>query len=535
MGSKYIIGLDYGTLSARAVVVSSEDGKVMGEQVINYAHGVITNKLPDGTVIPDSYALAYPQDYRDALMKSVRDAVAKSGVSKDDIIGIGIDATTYTMVPSLNDGTVVCELDGFASEPMAYIKLWKHSAALPQSERVQRLYDEKGMFQSLRRYADVCNCQFAIPKLLETWEKAPAVFERAERFCDLGDWLAALLTGEKYHSLYSASFKEMWSEEIQWPKKEELDALSQGFGEAFYEKVAAEVHDYETPWGYLLPEMAEKLGLNPGIAVATPMGDGSIPGVYFCVNEPHSIAVTVGTSLAMSFTADEKREMKGINGLGFGGIVPGRWSYDAGTPCAGDMLGWFIEHMVPQDTVGKAKAEGKNVHSYLCELAKIEPWKNTLTVLDWWNGNRCILSDMSLRGNILGLGLSTTTADMYCAFIQSIGCSIRTILEHFSANGIDFDDIILCGGIPQKNSFIVEQIASITGRSVKVSRETQLTAVSSAILGAVAAGTDIREAVKNMTGRGYTVVEADTVHKAEYDVLYRRWKQYHDLISSAKI
>ena len=531
MENKYIIGLDFGTLSARALVVSCEDGTVMGEQVVSYAHGVITEKLPDGTAIPADYALADPQDYRNALVESIRGAVAKSGVRREDIIALGIDATTYTMVPSLADGTAVCELDGFASEPMAYIKLWKHNAALPQSDRVQKLFDEEGMFPVLKRYGSVCNCQFALPKLLETWEKAPAVFAAAEHFYDLGDWLAALLTGKRYHSLYSASYKELWSEETQWPKKEELDALSPGFGAAFYEKAAGEVRGYEAPWGSLLPEMAEKLGLNPGIAVASPMGDGSIPGVYFCIKEPRSIAVTVGTSLAMSFTTDEKTEMKGINGFSFGGIVPGRWSYDAGTPCAGDMLSWFVGHMVPQDTAEKARAENKSIHACLAELAGAEPWNNGLTVLDWWNGNRCILSDMSLRGSILGLGLATTTADMYCAFVQSIACSIRTILEHFHANGIDFDDVILCGGIPQKNRFLVEQIASIAGRSIKVSRETQLTAISAAILGAMAAGIDIREAAQRMTNKEYIHVEPDTAHKAEYDALYRRWKQYHDLLS----
>ena len=155
MENKYIIGLDFGTLSARALVVSCEDGTVMGEQVVSYAHGVITEKLPDGTAIPADYALADPQDYRNALVESIRGAVAKSGVRREDIIALGIDATTYTMVPSLADGTAVCELDGFASEPMAYIKLWKHNAALPQSDRVQQLFDGEGMFPVLKRYGSV--------------------------------------------------------------------------------------------------------------------------------------------------------------------------------------------------------------------------------------------------------------------------------------------------------------------------------------------------------------------------------------------
>jgi len=530
----YTIGIDFGTLSARAVVVSCKTGKVISESVVVYSQGVITGTLPDGTRIPESYALAWAQDYRQALINSVKGAVEKSGVASD-IIGIGIDATTYTMIPCLKDGTVLSELDEFCAEPMAYIKLWKHQGAKSQAERIEAFFKQKGFFPVLKRYGGTCNCEFAVPKLLETYEKAPHVFEKADVICDLGEWLSLLLTGHSVHSVFSAGFKSMWHEEFGWPEKEQLEELSPGFGEGLYAKFAGELNNFERPCGYLTAKMAELLGLRAGIPVATPMGDGSTPGVYFCIKEPNAVAITVGTSIAVAFADDKKHEIDGINGVTFGGIVPGRWSYDAGTPCAGDMLDWFCKFMVPKETFDLAAAENKGIHTFLSEKASRQPWSNPLSVLDWWNGNRSVLNDMSLRGSILGLGLSTDTADMYGAFIQSIACSIRTILKHLDNNGLHFEEIILCGGMPGKNRFLVEQIASILGKRVKVSNETQLTAVSSAILGAVAAGIDIHEAVQHMTSSEYAVIESDTTHRTEYDVIYHRWKRYHDVLSSSPL
>ncbi len=526
----YAIGIDYGTLSARAVVVSCASGQVMGESVAIFPHGVVTGNLPDGTPLPADAALAEPQDYKDALVKSIRGALEKSGVSPDEIIGIGIDATAYTMVPCLSDGTVVSELPGFEKHPMAYIKLWKHHAAAGQADRIQALYENEGKFAVLENYAGTCNCEYALPKLLETYEEDRAVFDATERFCDLGEWLALLLTGKQVHSLYSAGFKGLWSEKTGWPEKDELDALADGFAAAFFAKFAGEISDYSAPCGVLKKAAAERLGLKAGIPVAVPMGDGSTPGLYFCAKEPKTIAITVGTSMAMSFTSDEKMTIGGINGVTFGGMVPGRWSYDAGTPCAGDMLDWFCKAMVPSEISAQAEAKGKGLHEYLSEQADKESWSNSVTVLDWWNGNRCVLNNMALRGNVLGMGLSTTTADLYCAFVQSIACSIRIILEHFAANGLPFDKIVLCGGIPLKNGFLVRQIASVLGRPVEVSEETLLTAVSSAILGAMAGGMEMGEAIENMASAGCMTVEPDAAHGKQYDEIYGRWKHYHDLL-----
>ena len=530
MKNRYVIGIDYGTLSARAAVVSCEDGSIAGEAEVYYPHGVITGALADGTPLGENYALADAGDYRSSLFECIREAVINSGLDRDSICGIGIAATTYTMVPCLSDGTVISELEGFASRPMAYIKLWKHHGALLQAERIKRLHDERGFFPVLDYYGNACNCEFAVPKLLETYEEDPEVFARADFFCDLGEWLALLLTGKRRLSLYSAGFKGMWSREGGWPAMTELEELSPGFSRGFSEKFAGDIADYGSPFGTLTESCAAVLGLNPGIPVAVPTGDGSSPGLYYCINNPDFIAITPGTSVAMSFTAPDCHRIEGINGTVYGGIVPGQWSYDAGTPCAGDMLDWFCRHMVPPETVKKAEESGLDIHGYLSQAASAGPWENRLTVLDWFNGNRSILNNMSLRGGILGLSLETSTGELYCAFIQSIACSLRTVLEHLEACGIGKKQPVLCGSMPLKNSFLTGQIASVLGREVYVSKAARPTAVSAAILASTAAGNDIHEAARKMASAEYITVKPDSSHRREYEELYRRWRRYHDLL-----
>ena len=84
--------------------------------------------------------------------------------------------------------------------------------------------------------------------------------------------------------------------------------------------------------------MARTLALNQGIPVAASIGDGSVPGIYYCIKEPNALALTYGTSIATSFNNNTLHEIAGINGVVKDGIVKGYYCYDAGQPCAGDIL-----------------------------------------------------------------------------------------------------------------------------------------------------------------------------------------------------
>lgn len=317
---KTVIGLDFGTLSARAALVSCSDGQVLASSEYVYPHGVIGGELPNGRRIPDEYALADAADYREALVHCIRGVSSVSDIS--GLKGICVAATTYTMVPCLQDGFTLTE-NGYENEPHAYIKLWKHHGAKKQADRNEKLHEATGGLPTIENYGGAVNCEWALPKLLETYEEAPEIFAETYRFCDLGEWLTWQLTGEPVNSLYSAGFKGMWTPEEGFPQRDILNQLADGFGEAFYSSFAGAVSEYGEPCGYVSSEMAVLLGIPEGVPVAAPNGDGSAPGVCFCVNDPDAIAVTLGTSIAMAFLNARHVPVSGINGVVKDGIVPG--------------------------------------------------------------------------------------------------------------------------------------------------------------------------------------------------------------------
>ena len=528
--SKIYLGLDFGTLSARAIVVRLADGRIMGEASYVYPHGVLTAALPCGLILPEQYALAVPGDYSAALRYCIGKAIEDSGIKREEISGVGISATTYTMVSCDESGTPMCENPKYAAEPMAYIKLWKHHGAAAQAEKMSEIHRQTQGFPVSNRYGYCFNCEWAVPKLLESFEKAPELFNDTARFCDLGEWLSWQLTGEPVLSKYSAGFKGLWAEELGYPDGDVLDMLGSGFAAALREKFMASPCGYERACGYVSKKAAELFGLPEGIPVASPMGDGSAPGVCFGITNPDSISITVGTSIAMAFLSDTLVEMKGINGVVKDGIVPGKYGYDAGQPCAGDMLDWFIKKLLLSD---ERNQPGKqNIHTYLTDLSmKKGPWKNPLTVLDWWNGNRSVLNNNALRGSIIGLSLTTETEDIYTAMIQGLACGSRRVIDEMKKNGICFDKAILCGGMSRKNPLVREQYANLLGLPVVYAETSQITALSSAMLAAIADGIPVQKAAECLSPSLRTVAP-DPEHREEYEEIYRRWCKYHDLLGA---
>jgi L-ribulokinase len=237
----------------------------------------------------------------------------------------------------------------------------------------------------------------------------------------------------------------------------------------------------------------------------------------------------------MAFTSGTVAPISGINGVVKDGFVTGRYCYDAGQPCCGDMLDWFVNNQVPGRYYAQAKNANVDIHFYLSQLAeKNQPWQNTLTVLDWWNGNRGILNDMSLTGCVLGYTLNTRPENIYCAMLQGIACGSRKIIQHLNENGIDFKRIIVCGGIPDKNRFAIQQYANILNRELLIPKQGQITARGTAVLAAIAAGNDVDTTVHNMTVHDFIHILPDREHSAEYEYIFKRWEQFHDIIGYAK-
>ena len=224
----YSLGLDFGTLSVRAVIIDTESGEEKATSVSEYAHGVMSSKFIDGSLLPQGYALQHPRDYLESMFSVIAECLEKSGVDPALITGIGVDFTASTVLPVMEDGTPLCFTEEFRNIPHAYVKLWKHHAAQKEADEINALA-EKTNAPWLKRYGGTISCEWLFPKVLEVLKEAPDVYNSTARFIEAGDWIVWMLTGKESHSVCAAGFKAIWNEEYGYPDKEFLRALHPDF------------------------------------------------------------------------------------------------------------------------------------------------------------------------------------------------------------------------------------------------------------------------------------------------------------------
>jgi L-ribulokinase len=516
---RYVIGIDFGTLSARAVLVNVRDGQTRASAVANYASGVIERSLPGSTKkLDDDTALQNPADYLRALETTVRKVIRAGKVSPDQILGLGTDFTCCTVLPTRADGTPLCFDSKWKTNPHAWVKLWKHHAAQRQADQINATKAD-----CLRAYGGRYSSEWLFSKLLETLQKAPGVYDAADRFIEAGDWIVWQLTGQEKRALSAAGFKAMRAcgpDANEFPDPEFFATLDPRLRDTVATKLNA---DYLAPGagaGCLTAAMARRLGLNEGTTVAIGNIDAHA-GVTACgVTTPGKLVMIMGTSTCHLLLANDRQEIEGVAGVVKDGVVPGLWSYEAGQAGVGDSFAWFVERLAPQKTT-HAKLES--------EAAKLQAGQSGLLALDWWNGSR-MLADADLSGVIFGLKLSTTPAEIYRALIESTAYGTRRIIEAFASKGIVIDEVYACGGLAQKNPLLMQIYADVTGRVLKVAAAEQASALGSALHAAVAAGIykDLHAAAKKMTQPPSRKYIPSRRAARVYDELYAEYVRMHD-------
>lgn len=527
---KYTIGIDFGTLSGRAVLVRVPDGTVVAEASLAYPHGVMDEALPDGTPLPPKFALQHPQDYLEVLYTTLSNVIRDSGVSPEEIGGVGVDFTSCTVIPVKADGTPLCFLPEFENEKHAYVKLWKHHGAQAQADRILSLAKERGeSWPSL--YGDRISSEWMFPKILEVLEEAPHVYEAADRFIEAGDWIVWMLTGHEARSASVSGFKSFWGETDCRLSEDFLTALHPGLAGIIGTKIPREVYQNGTNTGFVCESAREKTGLAPGTAVAPTVLDAHVAFPALGLSKVGQMLLVIGTSGCHIVMSDKEVAVPGICGVSPNGILPGHFGYDAGQCSIGDIFDWFVKNCVPASYTDAAKAEGISIHAYLRKkAARLRPGESGLLALDWWNGNRSVINDSSLSGMILGITLRTKPEEIYRALLESCAYGTRKIIESYEECGVAVTELFACGGIAIKDPLMMQIYADVTGRPIRVAANTQAAAVGAAIFGASAAGLfpslyDAAAAMGQVREGAY--MPNPDAHAA-YDKLYREYVTLHD-------
>jgi L-ribulokinase len=524
-----VIGVDFGTLSGRALVVRASDGAELGSAVHEYRHGVVERRLPaTGASLPPDWALQVPDDYRDVLRHAVPAALEAAGVAPEQVVGIATDFTASTPLPVLTDGTPLCELPGLGERPHAYPKLWKHHAAQEHADRITELAAERGE-PWLARYGGRISSEWEFAKALQMLEEDPEVYERSERWIEAADWIVWQLCGCETRNACTAGFKGIYQDDA-YPSADFLAALNPAFAGFATEKLEHPLSPLGARAGDLTAEAAGWTGLREGIAVAVGNVDAHVTAPAAQAIEPGHLVAIMGTSTCHVMNGERLAEVAGMCGVVRGGITPGRWGYEAGQSAVGDIFAWFVENCVPASCAEAAAERGISVHQHLSELgAEQEVGAHGLVALDWMGGNRSVLVDHTLSGAVFGLTLSTTAPEIYRALLEATAFGTRTIVEAFEGAGLPVERLVIAGGL-LRNRWLMQLYADVTRRPLDIIGSEQGPALGAAIHAAVAAGChpDVQAAAAAMGTVERDVYLPDAERAQAYDTLYEEYVALHD-------
>jgi L-ribulokinase len=525
------VGLDFGTESVRAVLVSVADGRVAGEAAERYASGVISDTLPtSGQKLPPDYALQDPRDWMDAAAKSCRTAMKLAGVSPSGVIGIGVDFTSCTMLPCLANGTPLSVTEQFAKTPLAWPKLWKHHGAKTQTDRINQIARERNE-SWLPRYGGSIGLEWFFPKVLETLENEPAIYDATEVWIEAGDWFVwQLISGPYPHcnpadtprSTCQAGYKAMWNNKTGYPSPDFFEAVNPALRDVVGKKMPGTLIAPGQRAGKLTRRAAELFGLDPGTAVSAAIIDAhaGVPGAG--VAEDSTMVLVMGTSSCHMMNSKVERLAPGIAGVVEDGILPGYFGYETGQASVGDAFAWL------------ANSFGVSHEQLNREAALLPPGSGGVLALDWLNGCRTPLMDGRLSGSFVGLTLNTRPAQLYRALMEATAFGLRWIVQLLREAGVPVERFVASGGLPAKSPLLMQIYADVLGQEIRLAESDNSVALGAAILGCLAGSTThtpaaMRSAITAMARQRSEPVykpRADAIE--QYDRLYNLYRAAGD-------
>lgn len=534
---QYVVGVDFGTLSGRALVVRISDGAELGSAVHEYEHQVMDTELTVGPSASEGrpirlahdWALQYPGDYINVLRNAVPTAVQAAGIDPKRVIGVGTDFTACTMIPTLGDGTPLCDVPELADTPHAYVKLWKHHAAQPHADRINELAHARRE-PWIARYGGLISSEWEFAKALQLLEEAPEVYARMERWVEAADWIVWQLTGNYVRNACTAGYKGI-RQDGTYPDRAFLSELNPEFADFVSAKLDQPIGQLGSAAGMLSAEASAWTGLPEGIPVAVGNVDAHVTAPAAQAVEPGQMVAIMGTSTCHVMNHDVLAEVPGMCGVVEGGIVSGLYGYEAGQSGVGDIFAWFVKNQVPARYFEAADQSGVSVHQHLTNLAyEASPGAHGLIALDWHSGNRSTLVDHELSGLVIGMTITTRPEEIYRALFEATAFGARVIVEAFAAAGVPVTEFIAAGGL-LKNPQLMQTYADVLKLPISTISSEQGPALGAAIHAAVAAGaySDVRAAARRMGAVNRNVFVPCEVDALAYDDLYAEYKMLHDL------
>jgi len=515
---RYSIGVDFGTESARAVLVDVVSGAEVATAVHPYRYGVLDRQLPTGERLGTDWALQHPTDWIEALEDLLRQMAA---AGSDDVAGIGVDFTSCTVLPARADGTPLALDPTFQRRPHAWPMLWKHHAAQRFADR----FNASG-WDGLRWYGGKTSSEWLWAKAWQVLDEAPDVFAEADRFIEGGDWIVWQLTGREVRSACQAGYKAHWQPGEGYPTRAFLESLGPRLGSVL--ERLSEPQPLGSAAGGLTQAWADRTGLRAGTPIAVAVIDAHAAVPALGVADPGRLVAIIGTSTCHMMLGEDRAVIPGISGVVRDGILPGFFGYEAGQVAVGDMFEWYVRTHAAQTSGGEAAFARLEAAA-----AVLAPGESGLLALDWWNGCRTPLVDADLSGMIVGLTLATQPGAIYRSLIEASAFGTRLVLDTFEDGGIPVREMHACGGVATKSPLLLQIYADVIGRPVLAYDVPHASATGASVYGAVAgnAHPDLLVATRVMGARPVRRYEPVGTHHETYDALYAIYRELHTAFS----
>ena len=543
MNNQYVIGVDFGTDSVRALVVNAQTGEAVGTHVHEYARwkkGLYCNPVT-------SQFRQHPLDYLEGLEATITGALAQAPAEiRQQVVGISIDTTGSTPCAVDETGSPLALRPDFAENPNGMFILWKDHTANAEADQINELAHHWDIDYT-KYVGGIYSSEWFWAKLLRTLRVDEAVRQQAFSWIEHCDWISAVLTGNTNpltlrRSRCAAGHKALWHREFDGLPSDEfliqLDPLLSGLRDRLF----TDSYTSDQPMGHLSAEWTEKLGLSTQVVIGVGAFDAHM-GAIGAEIEPYAFVRIIGTSTCDILMAPNQeighRLIRGICGQVDGSVAPGMLGLEAGQSAFGDVYAWFARLIIDpvRELLGNEAADklSRQLIPHLSDqAAQLPVTDNDVIALDWINGRRTPDANHTLKAAIAGLNLGTDAVIVFKALVEATAFGSRRIVDRFVAEGVPIKKVIAIGGVAKKSPFVMQTLADVLNKPIQVAKSDQACALGAAMCAAVAAGVHpTMEAAQQAMGSGFDAeYQPRPEQAATYETLYQKYLKLGEFIES---
>lgn len=549
---KYVIGLDYGSDSVRAVLIDTDNGAELASSVHNYkrwSEGKYCNSS-------ENRFRQHPLDHIEGLEFTIKNVLQTSQINPEQVASICIDTTGSSPIPVTQDGTPLALVPGFEENPNAMMVLWKDHTSIKEAEEINELA-QRSLEDYTKYVGGIYSSEWFWAKILHIAREDKQVKDAAYSWMEHCDLMTFLLADHKdlatfKRSRCAAGHKAMWHE--SWgglPPEEFLNELDPYLGE-LRGRLFNETYTSDQVAGHLNEEWAAKLGLTTNTVIAVGTFDAHAGAVGVKVDENILVRI-MGTSTCDIMISSHQqigaRTVKGICGQVDGSVIPDCVGLEAGQSAFGDLLAWYKDILLwPVNTILmnsellsssqkealREEVSDKLIRSLTQEAENIPLSDAVPIALDWINGRRTPDADQTLKASISNLSLGTKAPHIFKALVNAICFGSKKIVDRFEDEGVKIEKVIGIGGVARKSPFIMQTLANVLNRPIIVAESDQAPALGAAIYAAVAAGvyTTVIEASNNMGSEFEAEYFPQVDQVIKYEAFMEQYQQLADFTES---